>query len=214
MPQLYTANLNAIKDKYCPDTGKWIFANPQFMVWLNSNSNDLKQRSLWINGMPGAGNPLFSLAGSLSKSENWLTCTGKTYLCFSILEYLQNTTQVPGYVVYAFPTYDNTATNTKIAITQSMIYQFCRANPSLIPAVNRAYESEFAGGRISSLNTCEGLLEEFICRAEPVYIVLDGLDECEEGERRQLLDSFHRLLLACPNLHVLVSSRKEADIRH
>jgi len=138
MPQLYTANLNAIKDKYCPDTGKWIFANPQFMVWLNSNSNDLKQRFLWINGMPGAGNPLFSLAGSLSKSENWLTCTGKTYLCFSILEYLQNTTQVPGYVVYAFPTYDNTATNTKIAITQSMIYQFCRANPSLIPAVNRA----------------------------------------------------------------------------
>jgi hypothetical protein len=57
------------------------------------------------------------------------------------------------------------------------------------------------------------LLETFICRSEPVYIILDGLDECDVRQRKQLLVTIQSLCNSCPNLYVLVASRKEVDIR-
>ena len=62
-------------------------------------------------------------------------------------------------------------------------------------------------------DTWDNLLETFICGSEPVYIVLDGLDECGEIERKQLLKTILDLWQNCSNLHVLVASRKEVDIR-
>ena len=63
------------------------------------------------------------------------------------------------------------------------------------------------------LNTWGKLLETFICGSEPVYIILDGLDECDEVERKQLLRVILGLWQNCSNLHILVASRKEVDIR-
>ena len=114
------------------------------------------------------------------------------------------------YILYAFPTYDDTAGNTKMAIINSLLYQLCRANKSLIPAVNREHEDRHS--RSLALNTWGNLLETFICGSEPVYIILDGLDECDETEREQLLRTILGLWKNCSNLHVLVASRKEADI--
>ena len=62
------------------------------------------------------------------------------------------------------------------------------------------------------LNTWGKLLETFICGSEPVYIIVDGLDECDEIERKQLMTAILRLLKNCSNLHVLIASRKEVDI--
>ena len=113
------------------------------------------------------------------------------------------------YVLYAFPTYDDTIGNKEVAIIRSLLYQLCRANPSLIPAVNKEHDARRS--RSLLLNTWDKLLETFICGSEPVYIILDGLDECDE--RKQLLTTILRLWKNCPNLHVLVASRKEVDIR-
>ena len=69
-------------------------------------------------------------------------------------------------------------------------------------------------GKVSlPLNTWGKLLETFICSSEPVYILLDGLDECEEIERKQILRIILGLVQNCSNLHVLIASRKEVDIR-
>ena len=115
------------------------------------------------------------------------------------------------YILYAFPTYDDTGGNTEAAIIRSLLYQLCRANQSLIPAVNKEYDDR--QNRSLLLNTWGKLLETFICGSEPVYIILDGLDECDEVEREQLLKTMLRLCQNCSNLHILVASRKEADIR-
>ena len=115
------------------------------------------------------------------------------------------------YILYAFPTYDDTNGNTEVAITRSLLYQLCRANPSLIPAVNKEHDSR--RNRSLLLKTWEKELETFICGSEPVYIVLDGLDECDEMEREQLLRTMLGLWQNCSNLHVLIASRKEVDIR-
>ena len=114
------------------------------------------------------------------------------------------------YILYSFSTYEATSGNTKGDIIRSLLYQLCRANQSLIPAVNKEYDARQS--RSLLLNTWDKLLETFICGPEPVYIILDGLDECEEVERKQLLRIILGLWNNCSNLHILVASRKEVDI--
>ena len=114
-------------------------------------------------------------------------------------------------ILYAFPSDEDTSGNTKAAIIRSLLYQLCRANPSLIPAVNKEHDARYSRSLLS--NTCDKLLEKFICSSEPVYIILDGLDECKEVERKQLLRTILHLWKTCSNLHVLIASRKEVDIR-
>ena len=115
------------------------------------------------------------------------------------------------YILYAFPAYGDTGGNTEVAIIRSLLYQLCRANQSLIPVVNKEYDARQS--RSLPLNTWSKLLETSICSLEPVYIILDGLDECEEIERKGILRIILDLWQNCTNLHVLVASRKEADIR-
>ena len=110
-------------------------------------------------------------------------------------------------ILYAFPTYDDIGGNTEAAIIRSFLYQLCRENRSIIPAVNKELDCSLR------LNAWGKLLETFICGSEPVYIILDGLDECDEIERKQLLRTVLGLWQNCSNLHVLIASRKEVDIR-
>ena len=115
------------------------------------------------------------------------------------------------YILYAFPTYDDIGGNTEMTILRSLLCQLCRANLSLIPAVNKEHDARQS--RSLLLDTLDKLLETFICGSEPVYIVLDGLDGCDETEREHLLRTILDLWKNCSNLHVLVASRKEVDIR-
>ncbi|KAF8539933.1 hypothetical protein BDD12DRAFT_792363 [Trichophaea hybrida] len=186
--------LNDVKRKHCAETGKWVFTDPRFQSWLNASSSEAKQRLLWLAGASGAG---------------------KTFLCYSILQYLLERVQADDStcVLYAFPTYDDTSGNTLAAITGSLVYQICQKHPPLIPAANQEYDtlSRHHGGLL--INPWGELLETFIYGSEPVYIILDGLDECDESQRKQLLETILNLCSCCSNLCILVSSRKEFDIQ-
>ena len=46
----------------------------------------------------------------------------------------------------------------------------------------------------------------------PIFIVIDGVDEMAENQRRMLLKALTAQLKVCGNLKLLVSSRGEGDI--
>ena len=129
------------------------------------------------------------------------------------MQHLQETAHADQskYVLYAFPTYGDAGGNTEAAVLRSLLYQLCRANQSLIPVINTEYDAR--NSRSVLLDTWDKLLETFICGSESFFIVLDGLDECDEIERKQLLKTMLGLWRNCSNLHVLIASRKEVDIR-
>ena len=54
-PHDYEPTLKNVQRRHCAETGKWIFSDPQFRLWLSSG-NKSKQRLLWLAGVPGAGN--------------------------------------------------------------------------------------------------------------------------------------------------------------
>ena len=59
------------------------------------------------------------------------------------------------------------------------------------------------------------MLEKVALHHEQLFLGIDGLDECQEPERRQTLLMIHKLLKASKterNIRVFLTSRKEKDI--
>jgi hypothetical protein len=65
---------------------------------------------------------------------------------------------------------------------------------------------------------CKELLEAVVLKLPRVYLVVDGLDECDRSERTTLMQELNRLVRLCDlqqpgRSRVLVTSRNEPDIR-
>lgn len=70
-------------------------------------------------------------------------------------------------------------------------------------------------GERPDVETLEDTLVVAMAGFSSVHIVIDALDECPilQGERRLLLDTVRRVVVAAPaNLHIFCTSRKEVDI--
>lgn len=62
---------------------------------------------------------------------------------------------------------------------------------------------------------CTEMVEKLALHHEHLFVGIDGLDECEEPERRQTLVMIHSILKASKttrNVRILLTSRKENDI--
>jgi hypothetical protein len=77
--------------------------------------------------------------------------------------------------------------------------------------MHEAYTSNYRQ-IMSSLEFTTELFADLVNEAGPVFIVIDGVDEMAELERRLLLKALIGQLKACEDLKLLVSSRGERDI--
>ena len=62
---------------------------------------------------------------------------------------------------------------------------------------------------------CTEMLENLALHHEQLFIGIDGLDECQEPERRQILVTINNVLKASKtvrNVRIFLTSRKEKDI--
>ena len=159
---------------------------------------------------------------------------GKTYQCAALIEHVKtndstsqgvdqselvessidNVATVPSPpVLFAFLRHDTALKRTRTAILHSFIFQLFHENRALLPVVLAAHKSEPRKMLTSTDYLCR-LLKDMIRNIDVglTYIIIDGLDECEESERHMILKTALELSKDCPTLRLAIASRDEKDI--
>ncbi|KAF8535977.1 hypothetical protein BDD12DRAFT_750061 [Trichophaea hybrida] len=185
-PTLYEAQIDRIKRKRCNDTGSWIKRERPFKRWLDPT--DQSASLLWLTGIPGAG--------------DW-----------DIITWLEDGYQdvsTASSVIYAFISYSEQNMDPLLSAVHSFIYQIVLKNSAVLPILLGRYASlkKLHDNREYAVS----VLKELLDHTGDVYMLVDGLDECNKRDRQTLLPALLELRNKCLNLRILISSQSEADI--
>lgn len=83
----------------------------------------------------------------------------------------------------------------------------------LVEIYKKKQETGFASAKLT-FEEAEILLEDLAKPYAETVLILDALDECQEGSRSQLVEALNRLLTKKPaHLKILISSRRDQDIK-
>ena len=104
-----------------------------------------------------------------------------------------------------------------VGILKALVDQLLDQHPDLLPPchTNRTTSGEPV---LRSLSLATKMLQEFCLTLQKVFIVVDGLDECSQVERKQTLDVLMNIVSQCDvaeagKLRLLVVSQDYVDIR-
>ena len=138
---------------------------------------------------------------------------GKTFLFNSMVDELGKRAPASD-VVYFYCKESDPFRRSFNEIARSLIGQLLALNPACLGYL---YERTLKSGeRIpTSKYLCKDILKSLTANHENLFIGIDGLDECDESERRHVVDLIHCILNNSStkrNLRVFLTSRKEKDI--
>ena len=189
-PVSYDKRLDRLRTSICEGTGEWLGKDETFKRWLDPTDNSTNV--VWLQGFPGAG---------------------KTYVASLAVGHASTR----GYELFAFLRYDEEAT--ALSVLQSLIFQLAAVNKDLRETLCNELRSTTRDLRrdlkSSTSFAADILLKLVKCAPEPVYIVVDGLDEVEREDRQLILE---RLLALRDKIgsagvtKLLISSRREDNI--
>ncbi|KAI0600874.1 NACHT domain protein [Biscogniauxia sp. FL1348] len=140
-------------------------------------------RVMWLQGIPGAG---------------------KTYLASTVIAEVQSL----GRTAFAFLSYKENRNATAISILHSLIFRVVSGEDDLETVVCQSCKEESK----RSLQGATELLTTVLACAGPVYLIVDGLDEIDEGERGRLITQLLLILKSSHGVRLFISSRAEADL--
>lgn len=118
-------------------------------------------------------------------------------------------------VVYWYFTFTDTEKQKLDNFVCSIIKDICSNRRVTPAALQQAYDNCNRGQQKPTLATLKSLLQVVLSGFDDVFLVIDALDECpRSGFRRQeLLDCLRDVrCFEESSLHILATSRKEADI--
>ncbi|KAF2736998.1 C2H2 domain-containing protein [Polyplosphaeria fusca] len=183
----------AVRQKY-PNTGRWILKHETIDNWMHA---DVPATPLvWMNGIPGAG---------------------KTVLASIVVEELLQTIKQPKPPVVTYFYCNYNGNNSAVAIIRGILDQFIDQYPELMPHCHSRYSTSGEPG-LRSFSLAKKLLEDFCLTIPKHFIVVDGLDECDVVERKQILELLAQIAADCDaeepgKFRVLIVSQDYPDIR-
>ncbi|KIW74701.1 hypothetical protein Z517_11471 [Fonsecaea pedrosoi CBS 271.37] len=176
-----------------PQTAQWIFEEPCWKNWLNNEEQS--GRILWVSGIPGAGKTVIFSAmveSLILRSKSNSSCA----------------------VAYVYCKYNDCQRNSFAELARSLIHQLAGMNEIcgdyLYDTAINSTESKARGKQ--ALTT---IIQDVLQCYEEVFIGIDGLDECEKDQRRQVLDflkGLFKLSLPDCSLRLFLTSQGERDI--
>jgi hypothetical protein len=116
--------------------------------------------------------------------------------------------------VYFYCSYQDSQRNSFIGLARALIAQLLTQNATLLPYLHDQCLDSGQPSLVSS-ELCQELLSTCLKTSGAVYIIIDGIDECEFAERKSIL-SFLTPLVSRSDTHelrALIVSQDENDIR-
>jgi hypothetical protein len=113
-------------------------------------------------------------------------------------------------VLYAFLAHDRPAFESLLSIFGSLLFQLAEVRPDFLEEIYMACTSTH--GAQSRLKPMLDVFHKLGKMVDPLFIVVDGLDEIARPKRAELLTELLTTLRVCDKIKVLISSREERDI--
>ncbi|KAL9114847.1 MAG: hypothetical protein Q9227_001090 [Pyrenula ochraceoflavens] len=172
-----------------PDTGKWLLGSAEFQTWLH-----LPNSFLWLHGFAGCG---------------------KTVLCSTAIQRVcshRNDNTSIGISFFYFTFRDESKQSASSMLRAVVLQLVCQLNDGH----NKFNDLLTLGAHGTPSNKdLSDYLRQLVGKFGNVYLILDALDESPRGiTRNTTLDVIETIRQwALPQLHLLVTSRDEVDIR-
>ncbi|KAL8801074.1 MAG: hypothetical protein Q9182_004713 [Xanthomendoza sp. 2 TL-2023] len=170
------------RGRWMPGSCEWILSRPEFLSWLH---NETTSRILWVHGIPGCG---------------------KSVLSSFVISQLQGMGYNCQYYFFRFGDHTKRTVN---ALLRSLAYQTAVQLPEL-----RSLLDQMSGETVK-LDKAEGRTiwqKVFVSRLfkvrlqQPLYWVIDALDECEAPQL--LLSLFSSILSSQIPIRIMLVGRK------
>ena len=106
-------------------------------------------------------------------------------------------------------------------LLSSLVFQLSADSDACYDILSKLYSDHIRGTREPDIDALKECIKEMLDlpRQGPIYIIVDGLDECPNfpgnpSAREEVLDLVEELVgLELPDVHLCVASRPEMDIR-
>ncbi len=125
--------------------------------------------------------------------------SGKTVLASLLVEELQQLRSThPITLGFFYCKYKDSQRSTFNAVARAIIAQLLNQNEELLPYL---FEKASTSGEavLESLTLTKELLETALKSSEKVYIVIDGLDECDSKEKKAIIQWFQLVVAGLPD---------------
>ncbi|EIN09934.1 hypothetical protein PUNSTDRAFT_133707 [Punctularia strigosozonata HHB-11173 SS5] len=167
-----------------PSSGSWFLQSKEYSDWANGNS----ERTLWCYGKPGCG---------------------KSVLTSVIINRLRRDHPGSGIAFFYCSFRSETRRDSEIVL-HTLLHQVLLQTPLSAPIWTTIIGEPRHASTISLASVQHLLVEASTGGDAPRYMIIDGIDECAEDDRKILLSS---LTLLGKQFRLLVVSRYEEELR-
>jgi hypothetical protein len=120
-----------------------------------------------------------------------------------------------GSLIFLYCRHQDKSRNSLAAMLKALLAQLLRVNPEVLSFIYEecAKSSELT---LESLEPLKKLAEYALEGTQPIWIILDGLDECDKKEKKKILTWITAIVKSEDppgRLRVLIVSQDEGDIR-
>ncbi|KAK3321504.1 hypothetical protein B0T19DRAFT_374928 [Cercophora scortea] len=159
------------KRSVCKDPGRWLLNNDKFKDWVSSDRS--ANPMLWLSGIPGAG---------------------KTVLASVVVDEVKN---VPNATVAFFYCRHGEVTRISfIGVARSILVQLLVQSPSVLPYFFQK-ASVSSEAILTSAETAKDMIQTALHSCERAYLIIDGIDECERIDGREITKYFRTMVDEC-----------------
>ncbi|KAK8065162.1 hypothetical protein PG997_011909 [Apiospora hydei] len=192
----YLEDHHIAKKGITDNTGNWILQHESFQRWRESEQSE----TLWLHGIPGAGKTKLSTRVVDAAVSEAVESHGLVAVAYFYCDRNRADHQDPGQVL------------------ASLVRQlsFREDTQSMVEFVHDEYRKHQAKGFAADMTFQERteLLGRLTSLYQKVFLVVDGLDECNRTTRRSFMDTLESVRISSTStVKMFVASRDDGDIK-